>query len=826
MRVKTPLVWRVVHWKKLPRDFIHAMFNHKQCWLAIVLATALSAAAQAETIDFESAIAPIFIKNCISCHNDHNSQGSLSLQSRSGALADSDSGQVIAPGDPEGSLLLEMVSGPNPEMPKQTEPLSAAEVSALRSWIKAGAKWPESVRLEARDTWWSRQPLVQSPVPRLSSAEKQQVRTPVDAFILAKLTEQGLSPSSLTDARTFVRRVYFDLIGLPPSPQQIRQFQQQVATWNREHPNQPAEPLPNAIVRQLVNELLDSPHYGERWARHWLDVVKYADTCGYDKDKLRPNAWPYRDYVIRSLNDDKPYGQFIQEQLAGDALFPGEPDGILGLGFIAAGPWDFIGHVEVAESKSDGKVARNLDRDDMVSNTLNTFCSVTIQCARCHDHKFDPYTQQHYYGLQAVFAAVDRADRVYDADPKIESVRLKLSEQIKELTTQLAKPEAKTKPKATDEPVAASDSAPDEAQKKKLAKLKQQLAELPPRKLVYAATTEFPAQGNFKATKGKPRMVNVLQRGNVNSPAEAALPGALPLPQRPQSEFPLAASHREADRRAALAEWISDRENPLTWRSIVNRVWLYHFGQGIVDSPNDFGRMGQQPTHPALLDWLAVELRDSGQSLKELHRLIVTSRTYLQASTHGEANAAIDSGNRFLWRMNRRRLEAEEIRDAILTVSGRLNRQLGGPGFYLFELEKAEHSPHYEYHKFDPEDPTTHRRTIYRFIVRSQPDPLMTTLDCADSSQSTPKREETLNALQSLSLLNNRFNLVMAKHFATHTERQEESLAGQVSVAMQLAIGRPPNATEQGQMVEYARQFGMSNLCRAIFNFSEFVYLD
>ena len=372
--------------------------------------------------DWFQRIAPILERRCVSCHNDRQREGDFSLQTVKNALADG----YIEPGDPEGSHLLDLITPANGKaaMPKDADPLSAEEVRLVWDWISAGAVWPEGLRLEEALVndfdWWSFKPVKHPDVPRW---DDPWVRTPIDAFILKRLQDKGLTHAAEADRRTLIRRLSFDLIGLPPTPEETQAFVR--------------DPNPRAYER-LVDRLLDSTHYGERWARHWLDVVKYADTCGYDKDKLRSNAWPYRDYVIRSFNEDKPYARFVQEQIAGDALFPGEPDGILGLGFIAAGPWDFIGHVEVPESKIDGKVARNLDRDDMVSNTLNTFCSVTIQCARCHHHKFDPFTQQHYYGLQSIFAAVDRAERPYDLDPEVESQRRRLDSRVRDLKAELA----------------------------------------------------------------------------------------------------------------------------------------------------------------------------------------------------------------------------------------------------------------------------------------------------------------------------------------------------------------------------------------------------
>lgn len=975
---------------------------------------------------------------CVACHNNIDRKGLFSVQSRSEFL---DSGYV-EPGDAESSHLLSVLTadGNQPaSMPKDGSPLSAEEVATIREWITAGADWPEDLVLTEPQVdnfdWWSLHPLTRPAVPAFTAAEDSQwVQSPVDGFVLSKLREQHLSPSPQADRQTLIRRLSYDLTGLPPSPEEVERFL--------------ADDAADAY-EQLVERLLASPRYGERWARHWLDVVKYADTCGYDKDKLRPNAWPYRDYVIRSFNQDKPYAQFVQEQIAGDTLFPGNPDGILGLGFIAAGPWDFIGHVEVPESKIDGMVARSLDRDDMVSNTLNTFCSVTIQCARCHNHKFDPFTQEHYYSLQSIFAAVDRAERRYNTDPQTEQRRTELQMELAEVNSQLKslddeirtaggerltaaeslvtelQPKAEPADKrpeygyhsgivsspdtmkwvevdlgrevtidrvvlrpchddfggigagfgfplrfhvdisqtslssdgsATAAPgqslvaeqmtdsqdfpnpglaavslqaegrrgryvrvtatglaerqndfifalaelevldaqgrnqalnanvtaldsieapirwrksnltdgIAAQPADPDAAQLLAAARLqlaeimaevntaervarRQELTnrrqavqtsinELPDGKMVYAAATQFASQGNFKPTGGTPRTVHLLHRGNVQQPQAEMSPGVIPLSAETASAWHLELdeNHSEADRRAALAGWITSSDNPLTWRSIANRVWQYHFGRGLVDSPNDFGRMGQLPTHPELLDWLAAEFRET-QSFKHLHRLIVNSSVYRQVSQRtvdgtGDAGAtdpsAVDGNNQYLWRMNRRRLSAEEIRDSILAVSGRLNLEMGGPGFYLFELERTEHSPHYEYHKFDPSDENSHRRSVYRFIVRSQPDPYMTTLDCADSSQSTPKRTETLTSLQALSMLNNRFSLTMAEYFAERLQKQSDELPQQVHHGFRLVTGRDPRPEEAEAMVAYAGQHGLINLSRILFNLSEFVFVD
>lgn len=875
------------------------------------------------------------------------------------------------------------------------------------------------------ETLWSIQPLERPAVPARATGDH-----PIDHFIRTRLEEQGLKPSPSADRRTLIRRLYFDLIGLPPTPAEIESFVN--------------DPNPHAY-EALVDRLLASPHYGERWARHWLDVVHFGETHGYDKDKPRPNAWPYRDYVIRSFNEDKPWARFIEEQVAGDVLYPFTRDGIEALGFIAAGPWDFIGHAEVPESKIDGKIARHLDRDDMVANTMQSFNSLTVQCAQCHDHKFDPISQADYYALQAVFAAVDRTDKEYDLDPEVAKTRRALNQQREPLVAEqkdlnerirarageglialndlISKAEKATKqseafgyhsviearqnavkwvqidlgrsvkltqiilhpakddfagigegfgfpvrykveaavdseftqevrmiadhtgvdvPNPGLEPQAfeavdvvarfirvtatklaprqkdfifalaelsvidkagndvaagatatALDSieAPLRWQKSNLTdgwypglagantgelanlktareellarcmlddergrlteldeELKQvngELAKLPPVQRAYVAAVHT-GSGTFTGTGangGQPRPIHLLKRGSVLTPAEEVGPGTLGVVPDLPSRFELPLGHAEGERRAALAKWLSDVRNPLTWRSIVNRVWQQHFGRGLVETPNDFGHMGAKPSHPELLDWLACEFRDGGQSLKQLHRLIVTSATYQQVSSSefrvsgletsstrnpkpGTRNLELDADNRLLWRMNRRKLEAEAVRDAMLFVSGRLDPKMGGPSFQDFVIDKPEHSPHYLYDQHDPDAPQAQRRTIYRFLVRSQPQPFMAALDCADPSIQVATRNESVTALQSLALLNNALVISLSKHFAHRVEAEGGSISEQTARAFYLAIGRPPTDGEATQLSHVAEEHGLENLCRALFNLNEFAFVD
>lgn len=962
-------------------------------------------------------VAAILERKCVNCHNGGERKGGLSLETAESLLKGGESGAVIEARNPDASLMVEYVSGDKPEMPKRGEKLTPAEVAALKSWIAAGASWPGERKLldkfVASSDWWSLKPVVRPALPTLSATNQGRVRTPIDGFVLAKLEEHKLTMSPEADRRTLIRRVFFDLVGLPPTPEAIDAFVQDT------------NPL---AYEKLVDQLLDSPGYGERWARHWLDVVHYGDTHGYDKDKVRPYAYPYRDYVIRAFNEDKPYTRFVEEQLAGDALYPFTRDGIEGTGFIAAGPWDFVGHAEVGEEKLDGQIARMLDRDDMVSTTMNAFVSTTAQCARCHNHKFDPITTDNYYGLQTVFAAVDRADRKYDADPAVAAKRGELTKLVSQCETELEttrakmrelvgpqlavieagiaelnkgqkpqdRPEygyhsgieanqdaakwvqvelkesvelthvmivgcndnfnnigagfgfpARFKIEISDDPefkfavtaitdqtaqdyknpgvtpqifpaggkgkfirvtatklaprqndyifalaeltavskaganvalqgkVTALDSieAPSRWAKanltdgiytgswgedslaqltklqaervailakalplslqtelanaeKRLAEAKQAFTALPPQQMIYCGTVHT-GTGAFRGTgpQGKPREIFVLSRGDLLKKIKPATPGAAPFIPGESWQFNLPENHDESARRVALAKWITDKRNPLTWRSIVNRVWQFHFGRGIVESANDFGRMGALPSHPELLDWMAVEFRDGKQSLKDLHRIILTSATYRQASTGNTVAEQIDGGNQYYWRQNRRRLEAEAIHDATLSVAGKLDRTMYGPGYRPFGF-MDDHSPHYRYHEHNPDDPASHRRSVYRFVVRSVPDPFMETLDCADPSALVARRNETLTPLQALAMLNNKFMVRMSEHFAARAATLGTAPDVQVAAAFRLALGRVPTADEQAVLATVATKQGLSSACRVILNSNEFLFVD
>jgi hypothetical protein len=754
---------------------------------------------------FESKIRPVLVENCYQCHSKSAAKlkGGLLLDTRPGIRQGGNSGPAVVPGDLEASILYRAISGADgidPMPPKRK--LSASVVADFGQWIKSGAADPREanghtiasaagdapkmgVAAQSRD-WWSLSPLRKPAVPALGARSAAWARTPIDAFVAAKLGEHGFHPSPEADRRTLIRRLSFDLTGLPPRPEEVERFVSD---------NTPA------AYERLVDRLLSSPAYGERWARHWMDVVHFAETHGHDQDRIRPNAWPYRDYLIASFNRDTPFARFVQEQIAADAIYPDEPKLTVALGMIAAGPWDESSLRDIRDDSIDRQIGFYIDRDDMVATVISTFSSVTIQCARCHEHKFDPISQDDYYSLQAVFAGVDKAERGYDADPASASLRRNLKEAIK----------------------AAEPGNPPLA-----AWLKAELAALPPQRLVFAAAADFEPDAGHKPPPG-PRTVHLLRRGDIHQPGKVAAPGTLSclaglgLPAR----FTCRASDDESLRRAALARWITDPKNPLTWRSIVNRVWHYRFGRGLVATPNDFGRMGALPSHPELLDWLAMTFLESGGSIKSLTRLIVYSAVYRQSSQNTAEQAARDGDNIWLWRQNRRRLDAESIHDGILAIAGRLDQTMGGPSVQQFRLSPGVHvTPVVDYAPYDWESKGAGRRSVYRFLFRTLPDPFFDTLDSADSSQLTPVRNESTTPLQALVLLNNSFVICQTAHMARRLELMVPDAEGRVRALIELAYGRPATVEEVKMLGSHARRYGLENLCRLVVNSNEFLFVN
>ncbi len=979
-------------------------------------------AAPATAIDFVQQVAPILRDHCLRCHGETEPGGELSLATS----ADLVELAYVVPGQPRDSSLLDAITAApseRPAMPKESPPLSAEQIDVIRNWIEAGAPWPAGFVLQqeskADAAWWSLQPL--APVEPPPAAYPQSGH-PIDRFIHARLRTNGLRPSPPADRRTLIRRLSFDLLGLPPTPAAVKAF---LADDDLQ------------AYGKLVDRLLESPHFGERRARHWLDIAHYGDTHGFERDQRRDHAWPYRDYLIRAFNRDKPYDRFLREQIAGDVIAPHDPDSVVATGFLAAGPWDYVGQVE-AKNPALNRASRALDLDDMVTQVMTTTLAMTANCARCHDHKLDPITQDEYYQLVAVFAGLRRGDRdvSQSARQEYEATQRRLQSALEATASQIGRLERTAvdladivgggggfgtgrrgsgldvrdgRPRSeslgaldrvepgnyspcdnpfvdgvfvpganrtvisssgltvsglpanggmawdlirngpvtsqfstrwggidfagegnamiglhanagitfdvrairdavwpvrpgaagqttlhfssvvgyggrTEKPSAefwiyrdgqrlahqrigrndavaidvtlppstrfltlistdggngyghdqisfgnpklepTTTSPPVAAEQVELARLREQYRRLQRQRENLGAPPVF-----FGVVPETPPVVHVLLRGNPETPGRPVLPGALGWKKETKTFGD--SSLPEGLRRQHLVDWMLEEQRALAARVIVNRLWQWHFGRGIVSTPSDFGYGGARPTHPELLDWLAARLIANHWSLKSIDRLIVTSETYRQTSQVEQAQPSgdaqnpreVDTDNRLLWRMNVRRLEAEAVRDAVLAVAGTLNRTMYGPGYRDFDYQEA-YAPIYSYKTADT--PSLWRRSVYRFIVRTTPPHFMTALDCPDPANLTPRRNVTTTAIQSLTMFNNGFMLQQAEHWAARLARENSEPDAQVRRAFWLAFGRPPGADEFRLARPFVDDQGLSHLCRTLFNANEFLYID
>ncbi len=774
---------------------------------------------------FESSVRPLFAARCESCHGAEKQKGALRLDSREGWAAGGSRGAAIVPGNPAESLLLHAVrrGDPDLQMPPD-EPLSAEEVAALERWIAEGAvdlretpaKAPATAKADPR-TFWSFQPVRAVAPPTVTQSDW--VRTPVDNFILATLEQKGLTPAPRADARTLVRRAYVDLIGLPPTPEQVDAFVNDTA--------------PDAWAR-LIDGLLASPHYGERWGRHWLDVARYADSGGFETDMYYRNAWRYRDYVVKSFNDDKPYDVFVLEQVAGDELWPGNIDQAgsyevpaenrrrlearTGTGLYTLGP-------QVHESNMDGKKIRYETFADWVDTTGAAFMGLTFGCARCHDHKFDPISQRDYYAMQAIFAGSKEV-----LEPVVPP--MSVADFKQHYPRVVAVDEARRAVRLFDERV--KGRAQSEEEKAERAALMMRVAE------AVLAVPPKTAQGEeFDGILEVPSVsvlghenpdlvpaIHVLNRGELNRPEDLATP-ALPEAIRAASGW-TAPVPGVVGGRTALARWLVDPAHPLTARVMVNRIWYGHFGRGIVASLNDFGLMGERPTHPELLDWLATEFVQRGWSIKQLHRTIMLSAAYqMDSAWQSEANAAIDPANHYLWKMNRRRLEAEALWDAIHAAAGTLNLKMGGRPV-VPPLMSDEGAPNLWTVSADPADHT--RRGLYVLQRRNFRFPMFDVFDLPVNAVSAPSRDTTSVATQALWLLNNATAQRQAQAFAA---RLTGTIDEQVEQAWRIGLGRLPSAEEKAEALALLEslapgkpQDALTQLCLAVFNLQEFAYVD
>jgi hypothetical protein len=661
--------------------------------------------------------------------------------------------------------------------------LAAAFVTS----VVAGEESHEPAKPSA--TLWSLRKLEPPAVP--SGATKSAA---VDAFINARLKEQGLGMSPTADRPTLIRRLMFDLIGLPPSPQEIDQF------VNDKSPR---------AYEDLVEQLLASPHYGERWARHWLDVARYTESQGFEYDRLRNNAWQYRDYVIKSFNDDKPYNRFMMEQIAGDVMEPVTTDGLVAVSLLVCGPWDQAGNSQA--NLTQKAITREEELEDLVGVVGQSFLGLTINCARCHAHKFDPIPHEEYYRVKAVFEGVRHGERTIATPAEVRAHDDKIAQLRKSIAAaqgEVLQFEIEARNRIlTEDDVALRDAA--------LARLK---------KLRETLDATKPLPVSYIGTRVQPEPTKRLKRGNVTTPQEIVAPGALSAVADLNADFGLNADAPESQRRLKFAEWVADPRNPLPARVMANRIWQYHFGRGLVATPSDFGANGARPTHPELLDWLACKFIESGWSLKALHRILVNSDAYKQQSRFNEKAAAVDADDQLLWRFPPQRLSAEQLRDAMLAVSGEINLKPGGPSFRPFKIASFN-SDFYEPN--DPIGAEFNRRTVYRMNVNSGKEPLLDAFDCPDPSVKTPRRGITTTPLQALALMNNSFVQRQATKFAerARTEANEDTPQA-VRLAYRYALGRVPQAEELASAVVAARERGLFNVCWALLNSTEFLYVQ
>jgi len=691
----------------------------------------------------------------------------------------------------------------------------------------------------ARRHYWAFQKPVKSEVPAIQSTW---VRTPVDAFLLAGLQEKELTPSKPLDRGRLLRRVTFDLIGLPPEPGEIDAFL--------------SDTSPNAYEK-VVDRLIASPHYGERWALRWLDVVRYADTNGYEADAERQQAWRYRDYVVKAFNTDKPYDRFVKEQIAGDELWPGDREALIATGFHRAGPIHIVG------GNQDEEVSRQELLVEMSGAIGSAFMGLTVGCARCHNHKFDPILQSDYYRLQAVFASTELKDvdlatpdqkAAYywakkDYEARLEPVKKAMEEVEKRARTMLR--EKKTaaldpklrealdipKDKRTAEQKILAKNAEEQIdplwsdvvdaltpeEREKRAGLRKKLLEIErtepaPTPAAYAvADSDKPVPPTY-----------ILKVGDVKHKMGQVEPGLLTVLNTDNVEVP----RSSAGRRAVLANWLASSENPLTARVMVNRIWQFRMGTGIVATPNDFGVLGQRPTNQKLLDWLAVEFVERNWSVKAIDRMIVLSSAYQQTSDDDAAKSKIDPDNKLYWRMNRKRLEGEVLRDSVLDVSGALNPRLGGPPIRV-PIEQEVYDLIFTESERDGLWPVTqgefeqHRRSLYLLNKRTVRLPMMSAFDQPDTMTSCPVRPVSTHALQALSLFNSDFMRAESNRFASRLEREcGADRAFQLRRAYKLALARAPRPVE----MEFGRKFlndggTLADFCLALMNRNEFVYV-
>jgi hypothetical protein len=867
----------------------------RQAWGASLICAGLSAfgpavlSGRAQAVSFTRDIQPILQQSCWHCHGALRTSG-LDLRTRDTASRGGDGGVVVVPGDAAQSRLYRRVAGlEQPSMPFEGARLSAAQIALIKSWIDQGAHWDldaaasqeqradtlaavedTPVPPAARNYWAFKLP-VQAALPAAPSHAH-----PIDRFLARERDERGLAAAPQAGRLTLLRRAYLDLIGLLPAPSEADAFIN--------------DTTPGAWER-VIDKLLASPHYGERWGRHWLDVARYADSSGYEHDIDRPNAWRYRDYVIRSFNEDKPYDQFLKEQIAGDELEPATDEALVATGFLRAGP-------RVAFREKDNPERRYEYLDDLIATTGRGLLGLTVQCARCHNHKFDPIPQRDYYRLMASFFGYVETTHPLVPPEQAEAYRRKLGEvetrqsalaaEIKQIEAPyverlkqeaykrfpesvqraIAKPEAERTPgerllaQQVIESVSVSPAAvdrlltADEAARKK--ELASRVAALDEEKPAPIPVAEIATDGDYRFAPDGPgdevigcpkcRILDVkagsylhtgggryrpppahfLIRGDPNAKGSPMTPGFVTVATYgdPPTELP-PAHGRTSGRRRALAEWLASRQNPLTARVIVNRIWHHHFGRGIVATLDNFGRMGERPTHPELLDWLAVEFMNRGWSIKQMHRLIMTSAAYRMASSFEHAaNAETDPQNHYLWRFRTQRLDAEIVRDSILAAGGSVNLTVGGPPVFPPLPKELLAAVTHGVWKQQDDGPAVWRRSVYVYRRRGLVFPMFQVFDLPEQNITAGARYVSTVPTQALALLNNPFVLRQAELFAERVARAAgPDAASRIDLAYRIALTRHPTDAERATALEFLKTGSLVDLTHVLFNLNEFVYL-
>ncbi len=813
--------------------------------------------AQQAGVFFETKVLPVLKENCFSCHGSGEKiRADFVMTNREDLLAGGESGEAVDFESPLDSLLISAINYDSYEMPP-TGKLSKEEIANITTWVELGAPWkgeqfkptrPAAAHAvptvnEETKKWWSYQPVKRPQVPAIKN---DWASNEIDQFVFQQLQENGLQPNPKASKEALIRRAYYDLTGLPPTPEQVRAFVE--------------DPSPTAW-EELLDTLLDSPHYGEKWGRHWLDLVRYAESNSYERDGTKPFVWRYRDYVIKSFNADKPYDQFVLEQLAGDEIPQRTPETLIATGYYRLGKWD--------DEPVDAKQAWYDDMDDVVATTGQAFLGMTVNCARCHDHKIDPIPQADYYSMLAFFRNVQRYGvRGHDTVLR-QSSRPIVSQQQQDSHGEEVKQYEKDVAENREflnklEKLVKKDFIPVEKEE-----FKHEMNRVPlvkkriGKELGGAVFTEQQFnqyREQFERMKflrsHRPKQLEaalcvtekgdeagptyVLVRGNASAEGDEVEPGFPSVLSPPKPTIRKPADGKSTGRRTALANWVIDPQNPLTSRVMVNRIWQHHFGRGLVRSSNDFGFQGTAPTHPELLDWLAAEFVDDDWRMKSFHKKIMLSSAYQMSSEPNQKALAADPTNENLWRFEMRRLTAEELRDSILAVNQTLNREkMFGPSIFP-KIEKeilhGQSRPGENWGNSSAEDIV--RRSVYIHIKRSLPVPIMQSFDVADTDSSCPVRFNTVQPTQALGMLNSQFVNDEAGKFAKQVAEQvPDDLPGQVRLILSRVLQRDPTPQEIKQGVDFVESVdsdevedpGLGPLklfCVIALNLNEFMYLD